>query len=454
MRILLINPPYTRYGGIEGHGGMAAPLNLAYIAAYLRACKPDVEVAIGITCPTPAYYNVCKMVSDLKEPDVKIVLGGPHPTALPVETLRETKANFVIVGEGEVTFLELVEALEKGNDVGHVNGIGYWHEGIGPILNPPRDLINDLDALPFPAKDLLPQERYYLPPTKRIRSSRATNMITSRGCPHDCTFCMAKVMWGRNVPYRSVHNVLCEIESNVGSGLTEFSFHDEYFTANKRRVSEFCAGIMERGFDISWSCQARAGSVDLETLKLMKRAGCGKIAFGFESGSQRILDLMNKRETIDEIVQSVALCNHAGIAVEGAFLIGYPGETEEDIEKTIDLACSLDCETVAFFTAIPYPGTHLYEIAKEKGYLGIDVDWRDFAPVSNRNSPMTIPGLTHEQLRCFKKKAYNSFYLRPRHILRQLAKIRSFADVINLMRGFKIFWNLLWSKKEYSGGNT
>lgn len=475
-KILLINPPYD---GIEGHGGKNAPLNLAYLASYLRENKKGVEIAIidaeglelsfeqiyervdafspdliGITCPTPVYYNVRKMVADLKEKDkgTKIVLGGPHPTALPEDTLGDTAADIVVVGEGELVFFDLVNALEKGADLSGVRGIGYRDSSGRIVINDRRDLIPDLDVLPFPAKDLLPQERYYLPPTKRIRSSRATNMVGSRGCSFDCTFCMAKVMWRRRVRLRSIPNVIEEIELNVKEfGLTEFSFHDELFTIKKKRVMEFCRAVVDRGLDITWVCQARVGSVDLEVLKMMKQAGCGKIAFGFESGSQQILDLMKKRQTLAQAIESVDLCNKAEIEVGGAFILGYPGEEEKDIESTIRFALALDCDTVAFFIAIPYPGTELYRIALERGYISKDVNWGEFAPVSNLASPMMLPNISQERLQCYKKKAYYRYYLRPRYVVRKLGKVRSFGDVVNLASGFKIFRKLLWGARGRRG---
>jgi radical SAM superfamily enzyme YgiQ (UPF0313 family) len=468
-KILFINPPFIRYGGVEGHGGKNTPLNLAYLASYLREQKEGIDVdiidaegvelsfeqiyervdsfspdIIGITCPTPVYYNVQKMCTDLKrkDKDVKIVLGGPHPTALPVETLKETDCDIVCIGEGELTFLDLVNTFENGKNLNSIAGIAYKYNG-DVFVNQRRELIKDLDMLPFPAKDLLPVDRYYLPPTKRMRSERATNMITSRGCPFSCNFCMAKTIWTRRTRLRSVKNVIDEIKLNVDVyKLTEFSFHDELFTFRRSRVIELCEGIIKEGLDITWVCQARAGSVDLEILKIMKKAGCGKIAFGFESGSERMLKLMNKKETLENAMESVSFCKKAGIEVEGAFILGYPGEDIKSIEDTLKFAIDLDCDTVAFFIAIPYPGTKLYFDALEKGYLKKDVDWEEFAPVSNLESPMIIPNFTPDELKKWKNRAYRRYYLRPKYILSKIGKINSVADVKDIIRGLKIFKNV------------
>jgi len=469
QKVLFINPPFVHYGGVEGHGGKNTPLNLAYLASYLREQKNDVEVKIidaeglelsleqlyeqvdvfspnivGITCPTPVYYIVKGICSELKKKDneVPIVLGGPHPTALPNDILNDMDADMAVIGEGEETFVELVRAIENHQDLDSIPGIAFKENGTIKV-NPRRTLISNLDILPFPAKDLLPIDKYYLPPTKRIKSERATNMVTSRGCPFACTFCMARTIWGRKTRLRGVQNVIDEIKENVEYyGLTEFSFHDELFTFNKKRVISLCREILDQGLDISWVCQARAGSVDLDMLRIMKEAGCGKIAFGFESGNQRILNLMNKKESLQNAVESVKLCKKAGIGVEGAFILGYPGEDLQSIQDTINFALRVDCETVAFFIAIPYPGTELYIEALEKEYLKKDPDWREFAPVSNLKSPMIIPNFTQEELQKWKRKAYRSYYLRPTYILRKLSGLRTVADIKDIFRGFKIFKNV------------
>jgi radical SAM superfamily enzyme YgiQ (UPF0313 family) len=174
----------------------------------------------------------------------------------------------------------------------------------------------------------------------------------------------------------------------------------------------------------------------------MKQAGCGKICFGFESGSARMLKLMNKSMKLADAIAAADLCKKAGIDVVGNFILGYPGEDMQSIKETIAFAKKVDCNTAAFFIAIPYPGTPLWFEAKEKDYLKDPVDWREFAPVSNLQSPMLIPGLSPSQLEKWKKKAYYKFYLRPGYIFKRLKKIRSTADIIDIIRGLKIFKNV------------
>jgi len=473
-KVLFINPPFTIYGGIKGHGGKNTPLNLAYLASYMRIKKSKIQVdiidaeglelqlhelydrvdsfspdLIGITCPTPVYYIVKQMCNELKEKDstVIIVLGGPHPTALPRETIEDIKTDVVVIGEGEETFIELVDHINNNRKLNTIKGIAF-RDNSDIIVNNRRELINDLDLLPFPAKDLLPLHKYYLPPTKRIRSERATNMITSRGCPFACTFCMARTIWKRQSRLRSIENVLAEIKENIDNyNLTEFSFHDELFTFKKSRVIEFCQGVINKGMDITWVCQARAGTVDTEMLKYMKMAGCGKIAFGFESGNQHMLNLMNKKETLKNAVESAYLCKKAGIEVEGAFILGYPGETIQSLEDTIRFAIDLDIDTAAFFIAIPYPGTDLFDLAVKNGYLKETIDWREFAPVSNLESPMIIPNISLENLQKYKRKAFQSFYLRPKYLLRKLRQLNNMSDIKSILRGLKTFVEIIYNKK-------
>jgi radical SAM superfamily enzyme YgiQ (UPF0313 family) len=465
-KILLINPPYTVLGGVAGQGGKNAPLNLAYLASFLRENIKGIEIniidaegldlalpqleekinafspeVIGITCPTPVYYIVQKICSNIRKRDksIKIILGGPHPTALPLDTLKETECDILVIGEGEITFLDLINAFQGGKSIDGISGIAY-RDNDQIKINPRRELITDLDILPFPAKDLLPIDRYYLPPTKRIRSERATNMVTSRGCPFSCNFCMADLMWGNKTRFRSVGNVLDEIKFNVERyKLTEFSFHDEFFTLNKAHLFGICEGIIRNNLDVTWVCQTRAGALDAQMLKLMKKAGCGKIAFGFESGSEIMLQRMNKKENLQNAVESVKLCKEAGVEVAGAFILGYPGEDIRSIEETIKFSLKLDCDTAAFFIAIPYPGTKLYFEAVQKGYLKKNINWEEFAPISKFDSPMIIPNFTPAELTKWKKLAYKKYYLRPIYIYKKLKNIKSMGDLRDIFRGLILF---------------
>ncbi|MDP2909510.1 MAG: radical SAM protein [bacterium] len=468
MKILFVNPPFAKYGGVEGHGGMVAPLNLGYLASYLRQKKPNFEIDIldcealrlsyeqikeylakfkpdivAITMPTPAYAHVVRIADLVKNLSDKIwvIVGGPHPTALPKETLAEKNINFAVIGEGEITFLELIETLERDkNNFTGIKGLAYKDAKGNIFENERRELIKDLDSLPFPAKDLLPLHAYYLPPTKRITGGASTNMVTSGGCPFGCSFCLAKTIWGRQTRFRSIKNVVDEIEEDVKKyNIVDFTFHDEFFTVNRPRVLEFCEEIKKRKLNIKWLCQARCGSVDEQMLKAMKEAGCERIGFGFESGDENVLKLMQKNNILSNARESAKLCKKADIKVVGAFILGYPGETRESAKRTIKFAKEIDPDTAAFFIAIPYPGTELFRLALEKRYIKSPIDWKTFAPLSNEKPPMDIPNMTKEELLTLKRKAYRSFYLRPRYIWKKLMQVKNIGDAKSLLWGFNLF---------------
>jgi anaerobic magnesium-protoporphyrin IX monomethyl ester cyclase len=468
MKIIFINPPFSKYDGIEGHGGKSIPLNLGYLASYVRQQKSDFEIDIldcealnlsyeqirdyvskfrpdiaAITMATPAYEHVVHVADIVKKlnPKTSVVVGGPHPTALPKETLLEKNLDFAVIGEGEFTFLELMETLEKNkNDFDKIKGLAYKDEKGDIFENEKRELIQNLDVLPFPAKDIMPMHAYYLPPSKRISGGAATSIVTSRGCPFNCNFCMAKTIWGRQTRFRSIKNVVDEIEENIEKyQAADFIFQDEFFTINRQRVLEFCEEIKKRKIKINWFCQGRCGAVDEEMLRAIKSAGCGKIGFGFESGDEEMLKLMQKNNTLAKALESARLCKKAGIKVVGAFILGYPGETKESAQRTINFAKEINPNTAAFFIAVPYPGTELFRLALEKKYIKKPINWLTFAPLSREMPPMDIPNMTRKELLALKKKAYRSFYLRPSYILRKLLEVRNIDDAKSLLSGFALF---------------
>ncbi|MDP2909879.1 MAG: radical SAM protein [bacterium] len=254
---------------------------------------------------------------------------------------------------------------------------------------------------------------------------------------------MASFMWQRKVRFRSIKNVVDEIEECLNKyGIGEFNFHDELFTVNKARTIEFCREILKRNLDIAWVCMIRVDYTDEETLGWMKKAGCKKIMFGFESGSQMILDLMKKRVALDKAEIAVKLVKKICIKTAGNFMLGNIGETEETIRQSIDLAKKLNTDTMAFFVASPYPGTEFYQIAKANGYFRKDFEWKDFTLVSNNLPPLNLPGLPAEKILYWQKRAYREYYLRPRYILGKLFSVRNLVDLKNLYNGAKLFLRL------------
>jgi anaerobic magnesium-protoporphyrin IX monomethyl ester cyclase len=466
MKILLINPPFTNYaGGVKGYGGKTAPLNLAYIASYLiekgynvkildaevhempydKICKtvklidPDI---IGFTSPTPAQEQVEELSALFKKinPKVKILAGGPHPTALPKRTLKESVIDYICIGEGEQTTYELLKELEKKNpNLSKVDGLAYRNNNNKIIKNKPRALIKDLDTLPFPARHLLPKKLYFLPPTKRISNKNSTTAISSRGCPFECTYCVSAVIWGRGVRFRSAKNVVDEMEDCINKyNIGEFNFHDDLFTVNEKRVLDICNDIKKRNLDVDWTCQARVDRLSMKMLHAMKKAGCGKISFGFESGSNKILKLMKKHSTPQQAIKAVKMVKKVGIRSAGSFMLGNLGETKKTMRQTINLAKKLNTDTATFFQTSPYIGTELYDIAIKKGYLHKNVKWKDYALLSKNPPALELPGLKSCEVKKTIKKAYLEYYLRPKYIFNKIKTLKNTRDIVNLYNGMKI----------------
>ncbi len=468
-RVLLINPPYTLITGIKESAGHAAPLNLCYLAAYLRE-KVDCEVSIldceiktssfrqiakyikhfnpqviGITSPTPAFDHVLKVARITKRinPNTSVILGGPHPTALPFDAIKDESIDFLVMREGELSFIELVKSIISGNhdvdDMKHINGI-VFKDKKQIIFTDPRSYIGNLDELPFPARDLLEMDKYSSAPTKKVSKFKSTSILSGRGCPYNCIHCISNCLWARKFRMRSPKNIVDEIELCVKQyGIREFNFYDDTFTISEKQVLEVCNDIVQRHLKISWICFSRVNTLTEPMVKAMKRAGCKKISFGLESGSQKVLDIMRKQGTLEMAKKAVGLVNKYGLQVHASFMLGNVGETKKTIRQTIDFAKSLDLDNATFFITIPYPGTDLYEIALKKGYINSNTRYRDFAPMTNSVPILVQDNLTAEELLMYRKKAFREFYLRPKYIIRKIRQIHSFEEFKSVLTGFFLF---------------
>jgi anaerobic magnesium-protoporphyrin IX monomethyl ester cyclase len=468
MKIILINPPFNRYGGIEGHGGNVLPLNLCCLAAYIRRLWPEIEVrildaeikglsheeavseavsfspdCIGITANTCVFDSVQRLVGLLKAslPNIPVIVGGPHPSALPESSLRETKADLAVIGEGEKTFGEIINQLKnKQADWGRINGLAYWADRDEIKITPLRGLIDNLDELPFPDRSLVENKLYSPPPTKRVGLGMSTLIYTSRGCPFGCGFCAAHTVWTHKIRTRSPESVVSEIESCVNDyNIRVFNFIDELFTVNKKRVMDICNLILERRLDIRWVCSARAQGLDLETLKLMKKAGCHEISFGIESGNPDILKKINKGIDLEEARRVIRLTKKAGISTHTSYILGYIGETEDTILDTIRFAKKLNTHVAAFFIASPLPGTELYKEALAKKLLNPAATWLNYSPLSNTESVLVLPELPIATIRKWHRWALKTYYFRPAYIFLRLFSIRHWYEIVNLFDGLKIF---------------
>jgi len=382
-KVLIIDAPTEGRRNIEQIDGTKYRVGLTNkeIADRIRRWSPDVvEIHIPFSGWWKTAYEVASTVKSIDK-DIITVLSGLHPSARPVDSLMQPNIDFVVIGEAEYTMLELVEVLEQRTTAGlkKVRGIGYIKNG-ETVITPPRPAIQDLDALPFPARHLLPMEEYFaavkeVPPRGEIRKPW-TMMITSRGCPYNCIFCSVHVVMGRKWRGRSPENVVDEIEQVVHTyRIKQIDFLDDNMTLNKKRMENICDLIVKRGLDIEWYTPngIRADGLDEKLLTKMKASGCKKIRIAPESGVQRVVDQIIKKDLdLKKVENAVILSRKVGIKVGCFFIIGLIGETKEDILATIKYAYKLrrlGADSFYFSYATPLYGTELYEQAKRGGFL-------------------------------------------------------------------------------------
>jgi len=476
MKILLINPPYTNFEGIKESGGHSMPLNLAYLAAYLRErikCEIvilDAEVRglgydqikqivcaknpdlVGITCPTPTMNHVLKITQIIKtEIDNKIitVVGGIHPTVFPKETIQNPYIDFLVAGEGEITFYELVDAiLKKPNNFSEIKGLFYKREN-KIIANQARPLIANLDMIPFPARDLFDLDLYYPAVTKRVAKGRAGAILTSRGCAFFCAHCISQKMWGRNVRFRSTNNVITEIEECITKyKFRELNVWDDTFTLNQKRAAEICDLIISKKINLAWLAMSRANTLSESLVVKMKLAGCKQISFGLESGSQKILDLMKKNATLEMGRNAVNIVSRNELITHSSFMLGNIGETEETIKETIAYAKSLPLDNATFFITSPYPGTALYDVAINEGFISKNTKWEEFAPLTNAPPILVQRNVPADKLIYWQKRGFREFYFRPSLIWRKIKHINSIEFIKVLLEGVRILFRILGKKTQ------
>jgi len=405
-RVLLLNTPFYRLMGSHYNG---LSLGLLYIASVLRDANHEVGVLnadhedatsyldqrgifdgfdtykrihedeghhiwegtvrdilafnpdfLGITMYT-ANFKAARIISQKvkrENNDIKIVVGGIHPTLASYETLKAEEFDYVIAGEGEFPFLKLVNDTPEDR----IAGLGY-RDGGTPVLYPRGEFIPDLDSLPFPARDLV------------INSSNSTDygqLISGRGCPFSCSYCASATIWKRTVRFRSVENVMKElitIKENYPHDV--IYFEDDTFTLRPDRTIELCDQIIKRGLDIRWKCDTRADCLNDEMVRFMKRAGCICIKMGAESGSEKVLKSINKKLTKDIISRAAKTVKKHGIALTVYLMAGFPRETDEDLIETINFAKQLDADYYSLSVVAPYYGTNIYdEYVRNNGRLG------------------------------------------------------------------------------------
>ena len=464
-RVLLIYPPVSRqkiYGAFAKVGAQQPPLGLLYLAAYLRtnghtvafrdsalfndsefhlqeiieSFEPDL---IGIYVSTVAVPVVAVLARSIKQNNshVPIVIGGPHPTAMPYESFAQMpEIDYVVRGEGEKPLLNLVNALGQGGDISDISALGYKRDGL-PSVNRAMDLVEDIDTLPFPAYDLLSSFYDYRPAAINYRRLPVAAVFTSRGCPFRCVFCGS----GSNevkVRFHSPARTLENIERLVKDfNIREIMINDDTFTVDNKRVYAICEKLekLHRDCGLIWCANIQVSTIrSADLLKAMKRAGCWLVMPGVESGNPDILKLIKKAIDLEKVREVFRWAREAGLYVKPSYIIGHPGETEASINDTIRFARSVYSHYPSFALMTPFPGIELWQMAGQYGTFRPD-DFEVLSPSADQ-PPFVPNSLTADLLKKKQKEAYRKLYFDPAMILRHLASIDSLEDMKRLRNAF------------------
>ncbi len=454
VKISLVNPPPLK--GVYRHQ-LYLSIGLAYLAAVLEKNGHEVTVIdcpaseidlnqlkiklssaepklIGITSMTPTIQSAIQSAYVAKEtcPDALVVLGGPHATFMDEQVLSEEKSiDIVVRGEGEQTLLDLTQNVSNHKNLNKIEGITYRNNG-HTVRTSNRAYIQNLDELPRPAYKYFPLEKY------RLYGRRILPIITSRGCPSQCSFCTTFRIFGKAFRARSPQNVVDELEwLRDEHGADAFSFYDDTFTLDKTRALKICEEMKNRKIGIPWDCQTRVSTVSKQLLSKMREANCQQVFFGVESGCQKILDAVNKGTTVEQNKAAIKMAKKAGLFVAVSVMVGYPGETPEMLKQTIDLLRNTEPDDAYICVATPYPGTELRNLIEKMGW-NISNDWKRYdttAPVFDN------PNLSTEDVTKIRSSFYDSFYS-PKYVLRHLFKRNFYSQVMARTALNHIIWRI------------
>lgn len=478
--VVLINPPMTledRYGKeMKQFGAVSEPLGLAYIAGYLeKVCVPvgiiDApaeqmsaeqvvsellhfrDAIIGINILTTTFSVVKDLCSRIRAayPSRTIVLGGPHSTVLPERTLEEIpEADIACVGEGELTMAAIANCVND-DDINHIQGICYRRNG-GIHRNPDRPFIRALDEIPPPARHLLPMDRYHLTASRVSGDSFCPTIIVARGCPFKCSYCSRT--FGRTFRAHSKERIISEIKDLIDTyHIRQVNIEADTLTVKKSFLNDLCHALIKTGINrqIKWTCESRVDTIDEDMLKLMRQAGCWQISYGVETGSQRLLNLINKGVTLSQVENAFRMTKKVGISIRGFFMLGLPTETREESLETIAFAKKIDPLWAQFTITVPYPGTQMFNDLDRAGHIQT-YDWSRYNTWSGWKGDGEIPfvteGRTMIELAELQKMALRAFYLRPSVVWKFLKTVRSLRDIYKYYTGFMVLFRSALAKKK------
>jgi anaerobic magnesium-protoporphyrin IX monomethyl ester cyclase len=468
MKVLLVNPP--RFRLIQAavpkafmHGDFPfPPLGLLYVAASLEkegltevsvldaqwgnmtwddigryAASYEADV-VGVTTMTTNLVDAWEVLRAVKRhrPDVVTVMGGPHVSLFPEESARLPNVDYAIAGEAELTFPNVIQALEHGDIPKSIPGLHWVHDS-GQYHNGGNSaVVNDLDALPLPDRTKLEMTRYR---TLTTRSPASTSILSNRGCPYRCTFCDVP---RTKVRYRSPSSFADEMQWCLQHGIHEFHVFDDTFNLSDNRVIAICRELINRKLKVSWSLRGRADRLTDEVAQHLKTAGCFRLHLGIESAVPRILELMKKQIDPEQVVETVAVAKRHGLQVHGFFLIGFPTETAEEIAQTVNFARRLRLDYAQFSVTTLYPGTEIYKWAIRERVVVGDV-WRDFAanPDPDFAPPVWDQTITAPELYHLMENAYRSYYLRPSYVWQSLKSLRTLREFASKIKGMATLLN-------------
>ncbi len=459
MKILLLIPPTDltkSYGDLKKFSNPQPGIGFAYIAAVLRENGYGVKVVdayvngygltdimdiikqyvpdvVGISVLTPSAEVVYEIARNMRKEytQIKIVMGNMHASLFADEILSKNYADFIVHREGERTMLNLVETIEKSKNIQNVNGISFRKDGV-TVENTLGSHIEDLDSLPFPAWDLFPLDKYSTDPRTEVKKDFVEmQILATRGCPNQCTFCSSRTerSLGRKKKKRDPKLVVDEmVYMHKRYGSKVFSFMDLAFPMVRQHAVDLCNEIIKRGLNgkLKWVTECRVKPLDQELLCLLKEAGCERLCFGIEAGNNNTLKRLKKNFSTDDVKKAVKMAHNAGLEIDGMFMIGLPGETEEMIKETIYFAIKLNVRYAIFNLFVPYPGCDLWDELNKQNKI-IFEKWSEFTsyPTYSGGKPVYIPDdLTHEQLVNLQRYAMRKFYLRPKFVYHELKRLK------------------------------